>query len=90
MVQRPPTSILPKRENGTDKIVMLGVMSRTTMRSAGLAGTNLSDIMRCWSCEFGELDGICAEVVCGLTDEVLKWWRRRVASRLVKLLLMLS
>ena len=45
-VQRPPTSKRPKREKGTDSVVTLGVMSRMTMTSAGLAGMSLLDMLR--------------------------------------------
>jgi hypothetical protein len=44
-VPRPPIWILPNRAKGTEKVTMLGVMLRMTMRSAGLAGIKLEDIV---------------------------------------------
>lgn len=36
---------LPNREKGTEKVVTLGVTLRMTMRSAGLVGIKLADMM---------------------------------------------
>lgn len=44
MVPRPPTRRTPKRENGVDKVVMLGVMLRMTMTWDGFAGMSF-DVM---------------------------------------------
>lgn len=46
MVPRPPTFILPKRQKGTESVVMtLGTTSRMTMTLAGSDGTSLEDML---------------------------------------------
>jgi hypothetical protein len=46
IVPRPPTFILPKRQNGTDNVVItLGTTSRMTMTLAGSDGTSLEDML---------------------------------------------
>lgn len=47
-VARPPILRVPKREKGTEKVVMLGVRSRMTMTSAGFWGMSFEDIARLW------------------------------------------
>jgi hypothetical protein len=50
IVPRPPTFILPKRQKGTDNVVMtLGTTSRMTMTLAGSEGTSLEDML-CYKC----------------------------------------
>lgn len=44
-VPLPPIGIIPKRLNGTEKVTTLGVISRITMTSAGLAGISLFDML---------------------------------------------
>lgn len=44
IVPRPPTRKRPKRAKGTERVVMLGVMSRMTITAEGLLGTSL-DVM---------------------------------------------
>lgn len=44
MVPRPPTLNFPKRANGVEQVVMLGVTLRITITLAGSAGTSL-DVM---------------------------------------------
>lgn len=44
-VPLPPTGIIPKRLNGTENVTTLGVTSRITMTSAGLAGMSLFDML---------------------------------------------
>lgn len=44
-VPLPPIGIIPKRLNGTENVTTLGVRSRITMTSAGLAGINLLDML---------------------------------------------
>lgn len=44
-VPLPPIGIIPKRLNGTEKVTTLGVISRITITSAGLAGISLFDIL---------------------------------------------
>lgn len=41
IVPRPPTLTLPKRANGEEQIVMLGVTLRITMVAEGSAGISL-------------------------------------------------
>ena len=50
---RPPILTLPKRENGTEKVAMLGVTLRMTMRSAGLEGISEADMLYDFT-EFGD------------------------------------
>lgn len=46
MVPRPPTFILPNRQNGTERVVIaLGTTSRITMTLAGSEGTNFDDML---------------------------------------------
>jgi hypothetical protein len=46
MVPRPPTFILPKRQKGTESVVItLGTTSRMTMTLAGSDGTSLEDML---------------------------------------------
>lgn len=45
MVPRPPMGILLKRRKGTESVTTLGVTSRITMTSEGLAGIRVSDMM---------------------------------------------
>jgi hypothetical protein len=49
-VPRPPIFILPKRQNGTENVVMvLGTTSRMTMTLAGSEGTSFEDMLNCAS-----------------------------------------
>ena len=41
IVPRPPTLTLPKRANGEEQVVMLGVTLRITMTAEGSAGVSL-------------------------------------------------
>lgn len=45
-VPLPPMGMDPNRLNGTEKVTTLGVTSRMTMTSAGLAGISLEDMSR--------------------------------------------
>ena len=45
MVPLPPIGILPKRRNGTVKVTTLGVTSRMTITSDGLAGISVDDML---------------------------------------------
>ena len=46
MVPRPPNFILPKRQKGTESVVIArGTTSRMTMTLAGSEGTSLDDIL---------------------------------------------
>jgi hypothetical protein len=48
MVPRPPILTLPKRQKGTESVVMaLGTTSRMTMTLAGSAGTSFEDMPCC-------------------------------------------
>lgn len=44
-VPLPPIGIIPKRLNGTENVTTLGVTSRITITSAGLAGISLFDML---------------------------------------------
>lgn len=51
MVPRPPIFMRPKREKGTERVVMVrGMTSRITMTSAGFEGTSL-EVMLMMMCE---------------------------------------
>ena len=46
MVPRPPAFTLPKRLNGAEQVVMLGVTLRITITSEGLGGMSLDVMVR--------------------------------------------
>lgn len=64
IVPRPPMRKRPKRENGAERVVMLGVMSRMTITAEGLLGMSL-DVMASVVVELCDVWMLmCSKLVC--------------------------